>query len=342
MEIQLPMMKFMDQLRGEILNTVTKDDFRELKQVVSDLSHCVSDLSVSQLEIIEIQKRTETRVEELTQAQRKTEKRVDTLSLRMEELAEAQKRTETRVEELTQAQWKTEKRVDTLSLRMEELAEAQKRTETRVEELVEAQRKTEKRVDTLSDTQEELAEAQKRTETRVEELAEAQKRTETRVEELAEAQKRTENILQGVIKRQDKMSKEIGGLSNTVGYMLENEAIRYLPDILQKEKGIHIRVIDRRFIVYPNGKDDEINIYAEGIQDGEKIFIIGESKAQMGKKDVSRFEKLLARVSKHLSSEVWPLFITHSAHPDVETYAKNRIPGLSIYKSYDLKPMNGK
>ncbi|MEE4359211.1 MAG: hypothetical protein V2I97_22265 [Desulfococcaceae bacterium] len=258
MEIQLPMMKFMDQLRGEVLNTVTKDDFRELKQVVSDLSHCVSDLSVSQLEIIEIQKRTETRVEELTQAQQKTEKRVDTLSLRMEELAEAQKR------------------------------------------------------------------------------------TETRVEELAEAQKRTENILQGVIKRQDKMSKEIGGLSNTVGYMLENEAIRYLPGILQKEKGIHIRVIDRRFIVYPNGRDDEINIYAEGIQDGEKIFIIGESKAQMGKKDVSRFEKLLARVSKHLSSEVWPLFITHSVHPDIETYAKNRIPGLSIYKSYDLKPMNSK
>jgi hypothetical protein len=54
----------------------------------------------------------------------------------MEELAQAQKRTEERMEELAQAQKRTEER-------MEELAQAQKRTEERVEELAQAQKRTE-------------------------------------------------------------------------------------------------------------------------------------------------------------------------------------------------------
>ncbi len=91
----------------ELKNTVTKEDFRELKAVV--------------LELAEAQKKTEQRVEELAEAQKKTEQRV-------EELAEAQKKTEQRVEELAEAQKKTEQRV-------EELAEAQKKTEAEVAKL---------------------------------------------------------------------------------------------------------------------------------------------------------------------------------------------------------------
>jgi predicted transcriptional regulator len=55
-------------------------DIRELKRVVQELA--------------EAQKRTEVRVEELAEAQKRTE-------VRVEELAEAQKRTEVRVEELS-------------------------------------------------------------------------------------------------------------------------------------------------------------------------------------------------------------------------------------------------
>ncbi|MDM8526117.1 hypothetical protein QUF80_22305 [Desulfococcaceae bacterium HSG8] len=252
-EVQFPMMKILDQLRGEVSDMVTITDFRRLENVVSVLGDKIL------------------------------------------ELAEAQKRTE---------------------MRVEELAEAQKRTEMRVEE---------------------LAEAQKRTERRVEELAEAQKRTEIRVEELAEAQKRTEDTLSQVVGKQDRMAREVGGLSTSFGYFLENEAIRFLPDILKREKGIDIRVMDRRFIVYADGKDDEINIYGEGLRDGREVYVIGESKSQLGKKDVDRFRKLVRRVTGHLKSEVHPLFVTHSAHPNVEAYAKENMPELTIYRSYKLK-----
>jgi len=79
---------------------VTKDEFKELKEIVA----------------------------ELAEAQKKTEERLGILEEKMEELAEAQKKTEQRVEELAEAQKRTEARV-------EELAEAQKKTEEAILEL---------------------------------------------------------------------------------------------------------------------------------------------------------------------------------------------------------------
>jgi hypothetical protein len=114
----------------ELRNTVTKDDFADLKAAVADLA--------------EAQKRTEQRVEELAEAQKRTEQRLDSLTLKVEELAEAQKR--------------TEQRLDSLTLKVEELAEAQKRTEQRVEELAEAQKRTEQRVGELAVSQKRIEE----------------------------------------------------------------------------------------------------------------------------------------------------------------------------------------
>jgi hypothetical protein len=60
-------------------------------------------------------------VQELAEAQKRTEQRLDRLEAVVQELAQAQKRTEQRVEELAQAQKRTEQRV-------EELAQAQIQT----------------------------------------------------------------------------------------------------------------------------------------------------------------------------------------------------------------------
>jgi hypothetical protein len=90
----------------------------------------------------------------------------------VEELAEAQRRTEQRVEELAEAQRRTEQRV-------EELAEAQRRTEQRVEELAEAQRRNE----------EQLASFRAETDARFRELAEEIRRLSRTVDRLAEWQR---------------------------------------------------------------------------------------------------------------------------------------------------------
>ena len=153
------------------------------------------------------------------------------------------------------------------------------------------------------------------------ELAEAQKKTEQRVEELAEAQKKTEEALRTVIKEQKKIRKDFGGLSDSIGYTLEDRAIRCLPNILQKDFGLKIEVLDRRFIEYPDGGDDEINIYGEGLLNEEKVYVIGESKSQLGRRDVDSFCKFLVRISNYLRAKIIPILVTHSVRPQVERYA---------------------
>ncbi|MEE4359666.1 MAG: hypothetical protein V2I97_24555, partial [Desulfococcaceae bacterium] len=147
------------------------------------------------------------------------------------------------VKELTHAQKRTE-------IRMEELAEAQKRTEIRMEELAEAQKRTEIRM-------EELTEAQKRTEIRMEELAEAQK-------ELAEAQRNTELTVSSLSLTVKDIKKQLGGLAMAVGYEIEDRIIPHMYDFGKREFDTDVKLVERRNLVYPDGKYDEINIYAEG------------------------------------------------------------------------------
>ena len=220
------------------------------------------------------------------------------------ELAEAQKRTETRVEEL---------------------AEAQKRTEARVEELAEAQKRTEDRVDTLAQRLEELAEAQKRTEARVEELAEAQKRTEEEVRKLAKGLRETRQM--------------VGGLSDSVGYGLEDKAIAALPIVLKKRFAMEPEGSFVRKFIQIDGKEVEINMFGTASQDGEKWFVVGEGKAKLSKKDVDKFLKLLdrLRISGVVGTNVLPIMVTYSTRPATQRYAEEK--GLNLIFSYELEQM---
>jgi hypothetical protein len=71
----------------EVVNTVTKEEFKELKNIVS----------------------------ELVEAERKSEQRIGRLEEVIQELAEAQKRTEQRVEELAEAQKRTQIQIEKLT-----------------------------------------------------------------------------------------------------------------------------------------------------------------------------------------------------------------------------------
>jgi hypothetical protein len=96
----------MGKIYDELKNSVTKDEFKDLRNIVAELA--------------EAQKRTEIKIEELVEAQKRTE-------IKIEELVEAQKRTEIKVEELAEAQNRTE-------IKVEELAEAQRHTEIKADE----------------------------------------------------------------------------------------------------------------------------------------------------------------------------------------------------------------
>lgn len=57
---------------------------------------------------------------------------------------------------------------------------------------------------------------------------------------------------------------------------------------------------NRRNLEYPDGRFDEINLYAEGTTtEGNRELIVAEAKAHPGKRDADRFAALVERVAAH-------------------------------------------
>jgi DNA repair exonuclease SbcCD ATPase subunit len=197
----------------------------------------------------------------------------------------------------------------------------------------------------LADAQKELAEAQRDLTNAQRALADAQKETEKGlhglsgiVQELAEAQKRTEKELHDLVKDHSKTREQVGGLSNTVGYVLENEAYKFLPTLLEQEFGLKLKGrLLRDFVKDKKGKSIEVNILGEAVKNGSKYIIIGESKAQLSKNKVSEFyTKKVDRLIGVFAGELFPILVTHmKAEPDVDEFALQR--GVKrVYYSYEF------
>ncbi len=198
-----------------------------------------------------------------------------------------------------------------------------------VRDLAKTQQRTEQRM-------EELAVAQQRTEQRMEELAVAQQRTEQRVEELAAAQQRTEIELRQVVVDIKGIHKQLGGLSTTVGYTLENSAYRALPLLLERDFGLQVQgQLKRAYLTDNRGQEVEINILGQAQQEGQLLTIIGESKSQLSQNHIDNFiHKRLHRL-KGVIDPIFPVLVTHmTSSSEVENYAKQQ--GIAIYYSYDF------
>ncbi len=106
--------------------------------------------------------------------------------------------------------------------------------------------------------------------------------------------------------------------------------------MLEKDFGLQVKRLYRKNIVYSPSRFDEINIYGEARKNGKKIYVVGESKAQFGARDVSRFSRLIERVRSHLGEEVFPLTLAYHYHPRAEQRLKeSQIP---YYWSFELSP----
>ena len=240
-------------------------------------------------------------VQSLTKAQDSTDHQV-------KKLTEAQDRTDHQVKKLTEAQERTEHR-------MEEFTKAQARTEHRMEEFTKAQDRTEHRM-------EEFAKAQKK-------LTEAQSRTEEQIKELSETMKL-------MAEKQHTFNRQLGGLSMTIGYGIEDKLIPNMAAVAQAEFKITVSIVDRRNIIYDDGKYDEINLYCEGIRDGKPVYLIGEAKAQPGKKDFNKFSKILKRLHNHLQCDIEAFMVGYQYSPDVEIYADEHYPDIRRYKTFQI------
>jgi len=231
----------------------------------------------------------------------------------VKELVEAQARTDATVKELVEAQARTDATV-------KELAEAQARTDATVKELAEAQRRTEERVSRLEAAMERLAQAQARTEERV-------TRLEAAVERLAEAQARTEE-------RVTRLSQQVGGLSDAVGGDIEDIAYIVLHDVLKREFGWQVGVLERSWQTW-DGKPEEVNVFGQASDPARPdrvIWIVGEAKHNLTAKQVERFIRQVERARRHLAGEIFPVCFCYRLRPEVQQMIRDA--GLRLVFSY--------
>ena len=138
----------------------------------------------------------------------------------------------------------------------------------------------------LTATVKELAQAQTRTEQRVGDLVQVQLRTEQRIGELAQAQARTEAALQKLTLEHGETRRQLGGISMTIGYTLENEAFKALPVLLQRDFGMSLRGrLKRQYVTDKDGKSIEVNIIGKATKEEREVVIVGEAESQLSKND---------------------------------------------------------
>ena len=156
------------------------------------------------------------------------------------------------------------------------------------------------------------------------------------IEALAEAQKKTEEEVRKLAKGLRETRQMVGGLSDTVGYSLEDRAIKSLPQLLREQYQIEVKGrLVRKFIKY-NGLKDEVNIFGEAERDGRSLYILGEAKARLSKKHIDKFLKRIQRLKfyKVITEDNFMFFVTYSAEPEIEEYAKDK--GIEIIWSSEV------
>ena len=209
------------------------------------------------------------------------------------------------------------------------LAVAQARAEERLEGV-------ENRMDRVEAALERLEAAQARSEKRLEGLENRMDRVEATLDRLAVAQAGTEEALKKLTEAHDETRKQLGGLSHTVGYILENEAYRALPALLKAEHGIEVedRLI-RTYLTTDRGYPVEVNIFGRGRRDGCAVVVIGESKSQLSAKNIDHFIQGRLTRLEPLFEDVFAVLVTHMiSSPDVAAYAQER--GIALYYSYQF------
>ena len=145
-----------EALQTELEQAFDPQTAATLLGVLNKVARQMRDASISREDFLELSRA----VQALAEAQRRTEERLEILTQRVDALAEAQRRTEERLEILTQ-------RVEALTQRVDALAEAQQRTEERVDALAEAQHRVEERLGRVEVGLTELKQAQQRTDDKV-------------------------------------------------------------------------------------------------------------------------------------------------------------------------------
>lgn len=196
-----------------------------------------------------------------------------------------------------------------------------------VAELAEAQRRTEERLERLEAAIERLAEAQQRTEERLD-------RVEAAIERLAAAQRQTSIAVSELTEGLDRLRKQVGGLSESLGGDIEDIAYIVLHDVLKREFGWEVGVLERSWETWDE-EPEEVNVFgvaSDPTSPEKTIWIVGEAKHNLTAKEVQNFVGQVERARRYLVGEIFPVCFCYRARPEVQRLVRET--GLRMVFSY--------
>jgi myosin heavy subunit len=248
---------------------------------------------------------------------------------RLDELIEASLRHDAQIAENTRAIERlirvTEQQSEQIAENTRAIAELRAVTEKHSEQIAENTR-------AIAENTRAIAELRAVTEKHSEQIAEntrAIAELRASVERLARTAERHE-------RRLENLERQMGGLSATVGYTLENTAYKALPVLLARDYGIQVQgKLTRDYVVAPDGSAYEVNILGTGVQNGRTVTIVGESKVQLSVQEVDRFLRRKLKPLQSLVENPFPVLVAHMvSSPKVLPHA--RAKGVAVYLSYEF------
>jgi myosin heavy subunit len=248
---------------------------------------------------------------------------------RLDELIEASLRHDAQIAENTRAIERlirvTEQQSEQIAENTRAIAELRAVTEKHSEQIAENTR-------AIAENTRAIAELRAVTEKHSEQIAEntrAIAELRASVERLARTAERHE-------RRLENLERQMGGLSATVGYTLENTAYKALPVLLARDYGIQVQgKLTRDYVVAPDGSAYEVNILGTGVQNGRTVTIVGESKVQLSVQEVDRFLRRKLKPLQSLVENPFPVLVAHMVtSPKVLPHA--RAKGVAVYLSYEF------
>jgi len=161
----------------------------------------------------------------------------------------------------------------------------------------------------------------------VTELAHSHNELRGAVKDLAQAQARTEKAVAN-------LAHQVGRMSDTIGYWLEDLGQWVLPAYFERTYGITgVKRCIRKFIEVDE-KEVEINLYAEGKRNGEAVVLLGESKNRIRQTEVKKFMAHLKVLEKVLKKPAFRFLFGFWAHPNAERLAREN--NIEVISSYQL------
>lgn len=101
-------------------------------------------------------------------------------------------------------------------------------------------------------------------------------------------------------------------MQHTAGYLLEDRAYKGLPSLLERDFNIKLTTnLKRDYVEIAPGKYIEVNIIGKAIKNGQELYIIGEAKTQLKRKDIDSFLENIKALSQVLTADVIPILVTY-------------------------------